>query len=495
MTFQCRNKRSYTLLNKLCNNVYDCPDGSDELFCELEECSKYCTCTDFKLIHCQNSINISSKNLKNFKYLKIENLTKIYREDEEQIMFNIVALSISNSKANLTKNLLKIFYNLVYLNISMNNIKEFSSKELKNQKMIQNLDLSYNYLKNLTKFSFIHLINLLTLNISYNNLIYISNNAFSNQISLKKLIIIQENQFIHLSKKAFKNLKNLQILIMEFNLKNDLTKIHLIQFNFLKKVFVKKFKSCCLFKKMIRKKNFYCYYKINKQLICFDYKFNEFRQNSIIFLFVIIIFSILLKLIFIFKFNIKINLQKFYKIFMDFIISIYLLTAIIYFYEMKIDDHTINFKLKILCLFIRIFYILILNFTVSMIFFYDCQSMKFVSNEKKALLLTLFTSLIFIIMNFVLILKENNCSIIIFHLNQFLNHNLKYFTYFFTIFISFLLVLTKILFVFIIFKIKKNMRKKILIKSTLIYLRLNFLVCLLIISKKIFFFYFLILKI
>ncbi|XP_056018012.1 uncharacterized protein LOC125671577 [Ostrea edulis] len=151
--FQC-DDGSCVGVDQFCNEKRNCPNGEDESLCKYNNsvclrtesdcilpCPSYC--------ECQGLV---------FKCKSPDNVTKEAR-----------ALDFSSNKFDNTQ--LKNFTFLIHLNISRCSKDDFSLKDLGDQLQspsLQNLDLSFNNIRHLEPGTFKGLSNLLYLNISYN---------------------------------------------------------------------------------------------------------------------------------------------------------------------------------------------------------------------------------------------------------------------------------------------------------------------------------------
>lgn len=468
MAFSCRANHSFTLLSRVCDNVYNCPDGTDELFCQEQICPNSCICENFQLLECKGQINFSSTNFEYFKHVKIDNLLIIQKDESIKKGFNTVALSIKNTKTVVLKKLVENFMNIIHLNLSYNFLNEFQSKILKNIVLIQNLDLSFNHLKNLHRKSFSDLLNLINLNISFNNLNFIPNYAFFDLISLKKLTI-RENGLVHLSEMAFVKLKKLHKIILEFPMKDHVKSHHFKYLISLKEAHFLEFQFCCLLKNSL--KNLQCTYKENNIKVCMNYGFELYDQITFFSLSILIIISIIAELILMRIFHLWKNHRKIYSILHDFFVAFYMLIIFSYSIFQNFDDKEYDSysNMKMFCQLSRLIFVLLIAFTFTFNLFTIFQFLMTSFNPKLSYVLSFTFSFILILTDFLFDLNSSSCSIIIFHPRQFFNEKSKIFTYFFIIYI-FAIPISTSLCCFIIFKKRYFLWKKnfsILIKMIL----------------------------
>eukprot|EP00105_Crassostrea_gigas_P034028 XP_019918176.1 PREDICTED: uncharacterized protein LOC105317207 [Crassostrea gigas] len=174
--FQCEDG-SCIPVGEFCNGLTNCPNQEDESPCKHNNntscleynsgCSKRCPA------HCQCNGFI-------FKCSSPENVTKEVR-----------VLDLSSNSFNIES--IEDFGLLVHLNLSSCHLSDSSLTDLGirlNSFSLQNLDLSYNNIKNLESKAFDGLSNLLYLNISYNQIIRFQMDFLKFTPKLRHLIII-----------------------------------------------------------------------------------------------------------------------------------------------------------------------------------------------------------------------------------------------------------------------------------------------------------------
>lgn len=204
--FKCRNETKFIIFEKVCNKIYDCRFGSDELSCTQQTfVNPFCEVRNFTEIYCTSNTSFIIDDVPiNVKSLQISG-------DVRSISFRdsllLTLLSIRESPLfiqSLKKHQLK---NLVYLSITQSFVTNQKLKFPYQLKLLQYLDLSKNPIKTLSFLETFNSKNLLMLNISETEI--------SNIQSFKRLLNMEIFVF---SKTSFdlslmKNLKNLRKVI------------------------------------------------------------------------------------------------------------------------------------------------------------------------------------------------------------------------------------------------------------------------------------------
>lgn len=468
-TFKCRKgKPLFILIDKVCNGIHDCNDESDELFCHDSKCPDYCSCYNSSYIFCQR--NITTLSLQDYPSMKIgifENILVIDAIHTGKISFNhAIAVVIKNTTEKNIISILKIFNNIVFLNISNNSMTLFNSSYLKNSRLIQNIDCSLNEIEILSENTFENMFNLFHLNLSDNPIKIIPKISFSHLISLRTLNLKNsKNIFIH--ELTFEKLQNLTILNIQFYSKNHLNGNIFKNLKSLKIIYAKYYKICCLFHKNIN-----CYYQKKFFSICFQsISMNNIKKISISLLTIFCLLNVgqlILIIIYFFK--------KFNKLKIKFYFFLDILTTIYLFFQCL--QLTLKENQPFYCLISRTIFLFLLISKYSNSFFQQLKkyyhSSKYLS---KPYLLTCLFSFGFIFTYFVyhfFVMKKKSfnykkiCFYPFFHVNNFYDENFKYFYIIFIIFLLFLTNLT-ILFFIKIYILKGT----IFLKKNLILLKKN----------------------
>lgn len=244
--FKCRNFEHYLDIKKVCNDIIDCFEGSDEQFCKKQIfLQSKCSVQNQNELNCQNL----NENLYNFhidyKKLKLKNFTEKSEKVVKKIQFQLTYLIIENSMIN-DINFFQYFPNLFNLIFRKNSVK-YLQQTLKMKKLLilNYLDLSQNSIRSLGFLKFLTTKNLIELNLSETKITKILNEDVEFLENLKILI-----------------LKKCNLRIIQINILQSLTELHLNQtvfspvqltdieskFKNLKYFFSDYFALCCILK-------------------------------------------------------------------------------------------------------------------------------------------------------------------------------------------------------------------------------------------------------
>lgn len=326
-------------------------------------------------MHCQSVIKFNWEIFYQLKYLSLKEV--IFGKNEflnNSINFKIVSLKITETGTKNIIYILKIFKNLVKLNLSKNFIDKFqSSVFIQNFLLLQNLDLSKNFIKFLDSFSFLHLKNLLFLNLNGNYLKKIKSFSFIHQMLLGELNISDNQEIVELDKKSFNNLKKLKIFHFQSKIFDHVTKYYFQELNSLREVSFLSDEFCCIIKKI--KKNIKCSFKVGKIKFCTEIIINIFQKSLLLFFsFILFSFSI-----FEIIFSYKILNLNFRSIFINNISNILISFYIFLLFSHYVIQHLIteneekhHFKSKLRnlpCYLAKYLYCLIIDFIFCLIIF------------------------------------------------------------------------------------------------------------------------------
>lgn len=335
MTFMCKISRTFFLLDKVCNKIYDCPDGSDELYCNFSNNFQHCISKNVKSLHCLERIDSKffyTKN--NWKHLVLQNYSSVQSE-LFLVNYHVVTLAVKNTSNNNSIDAIQKFGNLIKLNLSRNCLDKFLSSYLKNKLLLQNLDLSYNRITILTNKSFSNLHNLLVLNVSYNSFTYLKKDVFSTLKSLKELII-KSRKKINLDENIFYKLNKLKILYLKFKTKNKLKSEEIINLISLNEIHLNQYEVCCMLKYL--RKQVSCYFYGDYRLkIRLNNLFTVTLKIAYFFLSLYVFLSIFIETMLIWKFKVKLTTFKMIDVLLDTFIFIYLI-FVYYLYTLSTDE-------------------------------------------------------------------------------------------------------------------------------------------------------------
>lgn len=378
---KCKHDRKYINHSLICDDILDCLDGSDELFCKIPKyCPNSCSCFPNYKINCSNAI-ISNFNEFFLRKIIIINNGKININQTHSSYKNYETIFIKiNDIVNNLWRFLNIFMNIHFLDLSKNNITHFDSIQSNiNSEFLMNLSLNDNPLK---KFSVNKSFpSLIFLNLSNTNIIDIQKNSFKYLKNLK-IYLFKYNNLHKLHEQSFYNLKSL--IEINFNQTKFVNKMNIIlsfknlhsNIN-LKKFISNQYRICCLFEKNTQ---IDCYPKLSNKNKCFKLIYSNIFNYFIIFKLLLIcliipLFIYSLKQIKKFKFYLKLvlneNLQLFYFIIILIINNKY--ENSFYLYEFKHLKSPFCFLLILLSttFSILIFQIILFTFLKNKLYFFN----------------------------------------------------------------------------------------------------------------------------
>lgn len=235
--FKCPS--SYCIpISVVCNGVWDCPYGSDEMECSQYTCPGFFKCKDQqKCLSSQDvcngvpeclsgddeqgcntacPINCTCDNL--FVDCSDKNLT-----DVSHVHYLVRGLQLRNNAINLTTHTLESLQLLAKLDLANNHIKSLQRGTFKNQINLFSLDLSGNDIITLSSWSFQGLRKLQYLHLQLNPIHTIHQNAFEELTSLPQLDLTGMN-LVTIPEYAFVGLIKLKVLKLDNNRIRELYK-------------------------------------------------------------------------------------------------------------------------------------------------------------------------------------------------------------------------------------------------------------------------------
>lgn len=239
--FKCRNQSIFIQLENVCNKIFDCKYGNDEIFCFKNSskilpnfCSNHIS---FDIICNFLNINIKQQLNNTIKKLTIKNLKKfssfslIYLYElmylnisfgfieflNENSYLNLIVLDLSDNQiSNITNNFLSTLIKLQYLNLRDNPIKSWDDPIFSSTKNLNYLDISKTKIAHLSENSFAGLANLEILKISYSRLKRIDYIFSKNLLNLKEFHLNNSVISEHIQlRNSLKFLKNVQYFYNE----------------------------------------------------------------------------------------------------------------------------------------------------------------------------------------------------------------------------------------------------------------------------------------
>ncbi len=221
--FRCHNTSTCIAPDSMCNDINDCILGDDEYFCypKLPTCPKNCTCIVYS-ISCFESMDL------------------IFHS---RVPF--IHIDISFSVINSFTNLLEKFNQTVYLSVRNSGLIRFCSSlnYLPQKNIIRFLNIAGNLITAIKSSCLMEKIGLRYLNISSNNIKRIKEFAFVKFPSLGHLDI-SLNRLEYLDKNVFNGL-NLSVLTLK---DNGLFYVSPLTFHgsFIRRIVSEKYKICCI---------------------------------------------------------------------------------------------------------------------------------------------------------------------------------------------------------------------------------------------------------
>lgn len=262
--FKCSNENKYLINEQICNEIIDCLDGTDEMFCEAskktiqncEQVNLMLVCNTKQTVLVDKSVN-----------LKVNDKSIIFISSDGNVELNflnhsifVTVLKITNNTRYISQFNLIMFPNLFYLQIRnclLDNKFLFLNQT---KKKLQHLDLALTNLNSLKFLKNLNCKNLIYLDISSTKINYISNSELLFVPLLKKLLM-NNCSFIKLEKNTFNSLLFLENLIMmRTKFDYEIEDLEIYNLKRIKKVKSEIFKICCLFLRYHKLgENFYCY--------------------------------------------------------------------------------------------------------------------------------------------------------------------------------------------------------------------------------------------
>lgn len=239
--FRCLINGSFIKPNDVCNGIYNCPNGYDEMFCGNFSCPLNCQCNRYYSLTCTGNIEdqfleekiIDFKSLTLFqsKFIKRK---KIASKEDENFQLTFLKILDSFVQENVSLKFLENIRNLKILIIENNNIKYNDFQIGFNfPKYLQTLKIVNFQLMNIKIEKFKYLNNLKILDFSQNHINFIDNSLFDNMKYLLE-INLTFNKLNFLSKNFLIKQKHLKNLYLEKNSKFDLMNINFLNIKNLK---------------------------------------------------------------------------------------------------------------------------------------------------------------------------------------------------------------------------------------------------------------------
>lgn len=271
--FKCKSSNKKIFFEQFCDEFVDCPDGSDEIFCNFypSDCPLNCNCKFFD-IHCyeierkQGLIDLFMISLRKPRLLEIQKRLITSRENINS--FSITYFNFSKSLLNFYENKITLenvaIVDLSYTNFT--NLKNFNLKSIKKLQILFLKKVTFNNFENVfLKFPKMIQIDFFELK---------STNSTKGILDFKHLKMVEYLNLsftnLKIEYKSLDKMKNLRVL--------DIRRIKIDNFNFLgksiklkrlKEVYVSNNFICCMLKNFHQNK-LYCKYdgKIKETDFC-----------------------------------------------------------------------------------------------------------------------------------------------------------------------------------------------------------------------------------
>lgn len=189
--FKCRNETRFIILEKVCDKIYHCLYGNDELLCKWPTIVNNRECNEISLSYLmcyfekEKKENDKKIDIFNVEYSRILILKGKYRKNILKTSYYLKMLKIYDFEKYFDETL-NYFPNLVHLELNENSINENSSIFRQPLKKLRIFICNKNKIKNLNFFQ----------------------NLKSNELEILK---IYHSNIIHLNKTFFKYTKNLMV--------------------------------------------------------------------------------------------------------------------------------------------------------------------------------------------------------------------------------------------------------------------------------------------
>lgn len=210
--FKCRNETRFIILEKVCDNNFDCLTGNDELLCKWPEIDNITECIEisFSTIKCKftkNKLFLYNQNIKNSKKLIIEGN---YVENFLKTSYELLVLKIINFE-NYFHSSNYYFPNLIYLELNKTVVNEDTRILNQPMKKLRKLIFYKSHLRNLHFLKNLKCIYLEFLKIDYSEIIYLIMEDFKVIKNLSILHLTNSN-IEFLDQNPFKYLAHLEFL-------------------------------------------------------------------------------------------------------------------------------------------------------------------------------------------------------------------------------------------------------------------------------------------
>lgn len=251
--FKCHSKKTYIVNHRVCDEIIDCVDGSDEMFCQLTEVYiKNCQQINYIILECnenfqdayepyQGQLKENDKNIRFIKTDKSVNLSFI------QNSIYLTILKIIDNREYFPKLQNVTLPNLYHVLIRNSSLTE-NSTIFKNQLLkLEYLDISINPINSISFLNNLQSNELKYLDISWTK-IEILKKLNIKIIKNLKIFKLMNCKIIEIEINFFKNMFNLEILLMnKTEILNEIPNVHLKNLKNISNVKSDYFKICCLF--------------------------------------------------------------------------------------------------------------------------------------------------------------------------------------------------------------------------------------------------------